>query len=792
LNKAALLLISIITLFALVGSVSAVTYLNYSRFDLYILEDEFYTNYQADLDIYFDNVEERLIYMENLTGWSSEETWGQKMRVEVSNNSAGCYGGMFRYSGDPVVQLVLSDPFPNIWCKNSYREDGAWKMGYPGPLGDYWGYVGTALHEMSHGINPKPLLYRKWLTEGWAEYHETNILTQYGDLNQESADYFIYTGTNYFNWLNYTNNDYRDTSPGNNEIQQSPGYSITAWMWTMLRDNYSLSWIDYYKSLMRNIEVLQYTDDTWGPENYTNYQSDMLIIDLFGKQLGLDMNPVFRYDGPAGPGWGVRNWPSTSWYPDLTSTLTFSNSTPNAGDTIDLIATVYNTGDAQLNNVSVKFYDGAVLIDEKLVDVAGKSNAIVTVTVNRSEGNYSFSIKVDEADLKLESDDTNNDDSAIVQFVVPPDSNPVASIIPSVTSGMVPLTVNFDGVVSNGNAPFVYAWDFDGNGVADSSNEDDSFTYNVPGNYTCQFNVSDVDGDFDIATVVIEVLTDNVPTASAVADTTSGLEPLTVNFDGTGTGGDAPLSYEWDFNNDGTVDSTNEDDSFTYSAGSHIAVFTVTDNDGDRDSFNISINVAGDTSPVASISTSTSSGQVPLNVIFNGGVTGGNAPYTYEWDFHNDGTIDATYEDYSYTYMSAGTYTAVFTVTDNDGDSDSENVTINVSPGPQPDLVITDFYLTNNNPRAGQDVPFYFVIKNIGSFSAANVQWELDSGSADWNNDNHLRPYTLIPGQEMVTNAGLVYTSPGTYTVTLTVDHIGVITESNEGNNVQSIDITVG
>jgi len=54
-----------------------------------------------------------------------------------------------------------------------------------------------------------------------------------------------------------------------------------------------------------------------------------------------------------------------------------------------------------------------------------------------------------------------------------------------------------------------------------------------------------------------------------------------VNFSNNSTGYDQPLSYAWDFNNDGTVDSTAQNPSFVYiSPGTYTVKLTVTDFDG--------------------------------------------------------------------------------------------------------------------------------------------------------------------------------------------------------------------
>ena len=78
--------------------------------------------------------------------------------------------------------------------------------------------------------------------------------------------------------------------------------------------------------------------------------------------------------------------------------------------------------------------------------------------------------------------------------------------------------------------------------------------------------------------------TPNLPVAVATADVYSGFVPLTVQFDGSAsydTGAGSITSYQWDFDNDGTVDdSSGAIVNHQYvSAGNYVCKLTVTDND---------------------------------------------------------------------------------------------------------------------------------------------------------------------------------------------------------------------
>ena len=66
----------------------------------------------------------------------------------------------------------------------------------------------------------------------------------------------------------------------------------------------------------------------------------------------------------------------------------------------------------------------------------------------------------------------------------------------------------------------------------------------------------------------------------------------------------------------------------------------------------------------------------PVN--FSSTVTGGVSPYTYSWDLNGDGAILYTIASPTYTYTTAGTYTATCTVTDSLGNTESDSIDVTV------------------------------------------------------------------------------------------------------------------
>ncbi|MDD3136155.1 MAG: pectinesterase family protein, partial [Methanoregula sp.] len=94
------------------------------------------------------------------------------------------------------------------------------------------------------------------------------------------------------------------------------------------------------------------------------------------------------------------------------------------------------------------------------------------------------------------------------------------------------------------------------------------------------------------------------------------------------------------------------------------------------------------TPPVASFTATPQSGTAPLKVQFTD--TSSNSPTSWQWDFNNDGTVDATTQNASYTYITPGTYTVKLTATNNDGSDDEVKTSLITVTGTKPIVVAQD------------------------------------------------------------------------------------------------------
>jgi len=149
---------------------------------------------------------------------------------------------------------------------------------------------------------------------------------------------------------------------------------------------------------------------------------------------------------------------------------------------------------------------------------------------------------------------------------------PKADFTAEPTSGTAPLQVQFTDRSSGEIAD--WAWDFDNDGIIDSTEPSPSYIYETPGEYTVSLEVTGPGGsDTEMKTNYIEV---TAPTEALGADfsaqPTSGAVPLEVQFTDQSAGDIA--SWSWNFG-DG-LSSTEQNPSHTYqNAGTYTVSLTV-------------------------------------------------------------------------------------------------------------------------------------------------------------------------------------------------------------------------
>jgi PKD repeat protein len=142
-------------------------------------------------------------------------------------------------------------------------------------------------------------------------------------------------------------------------------------------------------------------------------------------------------------------------------------------------------------------------------------------------------------------------------------------------------TLVLDASGSTGNI-ILYEWDVDDDGNYDyrSASPTQGHVYAQTGTHNIRLRIKDNVSETLEATTSAEI-SDSIPSVGFTASAASGVAPLSVDFTNTSTGFDTPFTYEWDFDYDGAIDSTEANPSYEYiSEGTYSVKLTVRDSDG--------------------------------------------------------------------------------------------------------------------------------------------------------------------------------------------------------------------
>ena len=257
--------------------------------------------------------------------------------------------------------------------------------------------------------------------------------------------------------------------------------------------------------------------------------------------------------------------------------------------------------------------------------------------------------------------------------------------------------------------------------------------------------------------------------ANLNANPLEGVSPLPVTFNATLSTGTI-VSYNWVFG-DGNIGTGNIVNHTFTSAGNYTVTLKTTDDKGAFDQHTASVVVTSPTAinspPTAVISSSTSVGDAPLQVQFDG--TGSSDSdgtiLSYKWDMGDGKSL--TGPQVTYTYSSAGTFNATLTITDNGGLTDTVSTPVIVG-------------------EPVSSIPPIAVISASASNGYAPLTVSFDAGKSH-DPDGEISSYTWLFGDGTSDSGVLVkhkFSQPAVYTVTLKVT-------DNTGTNSQPTQYTV-
>ncbi len=152
------------------------------------------------------------------------------------------------------------------------------------------------------------------------------------------------------------------------------------------------------------------------------------------------------------------------------------------------------------------------------------------------------------------------------------------------------------------------------------------------------------------------------------------------------SGGTGPYQYMW--TSDGVLISQNSGSLFSFNAtynwrstGNYSLNFTVTDSEGETSTGSIVVDVHP---PLAGILIDSQWNPIDVGVPDNLTVliSGGVAPYTYEWNFGDGSNVTTRSQEYEHSWSQAGIFDVEVIVIDSAGNRSSASLNVSVAPDP--------------------------------------------------------------------------------------------------------------
>jgi PKD repeat protein len=322
-------------------------------------------------------------------------------------------------------------------------------------------------------------------------------------------------------------------------------------------------------------------------------------------------------------------------------------------------------------------------------------------------------------------------------------SGVIVDFTADVTRGAAPLTVQFTDE-SSGN-PTSWSWDFDNDGNVDSTEQNPTHVFTTAGSYSVRLVARNTNTNGTKTSAdLVRALGPVVP--SFTTSTVGGPAPLSVTFTDTST--EEPTSWAWDFDNDGTVDSTVQNPTYVYTTPGTYTVKLVATNEAGSATTTETDLITVYTQVVADFSGTPLAGLIPLQVDFTDLTTGDVT--SWAWDFDNDSIIDSTAQNPSFVYSTPGNYTVVLTASGLGGTDTETKVAYVAVAGP----VVADFSASATREYNTTSIQF----TDLSTGTISTWAWDFDN---DGNTDSTAQ------------NPTHTFSTPGTYSIKLTVSGAG-------------------
>jgi len=335
--------------------------------------------------------------------------------------------------------------------------------------------------------------------------------------------------------------------------------------------------------------------------------------------------------------------------------------------------------------------------------------------------------------------DNNGDTGTTTKAVTVQNRPPPTATFQAPASAKIGETVTFDASASKDADGTIakYEWDLDGNGSYETSTGATATTtkaFATPGTFTVGLRVTDNNGSTATTTSTITA-TNRAPTASFTATPSTAPTGTSVTFNGSGsTDPDGTIAkYEWDFDGNGSYETTSATATTTKSfatPGTFTVALRVTDNLGLTATTTRTV-TAQNRAPGASFTATPN--PVATGTAVNYDATASSDPdgilAKYEWDLDGNGTYETstgTTPTTTKTYATAATPTIRLRVTDNNGATATATRVITV----QNRLPTASFTATPSTVVSGSTVTFNGSGSTDPDGTIAKYEWDFDGNGS--------------------------------------------------------------